>query len=245
MALFFVLGVFQSTLPQGKWQRARGNHKFLQWFQSTLPQGKWLPKQYQMRLIAQSFQSTLPQGKWPKQMLVYRARYGISIHTSAREVTRCFRERNRWHRISIHTSAREVTNFHYDNTMIPPISIHTSAREVTLYHSIFPTARYDFNPHFRKGSDWLWLIVFHLCNHFNPHFRKGSDNVGKTSPMPNGDFNPHFRKGSDGIPLIICDLLIWFQSTLPQGKWQLKSDSSLLPSSFQSTLPQGKWRRCK
>ena len=100
--------IFQSTLPQGKWRWANtgkcwadcisihtsarevtihflpGTHKV--GFQSTLPQGKWrnMTRHSKYGLI---FQSTLPQGKW-RRMGRIRIRWaGISIHTSAREVT--------------------------------------------------------------------------------------------------------------------------------------------------------------
>ena len=80
---------------------------------------------------------------------------------------------------------------------------------------------YNFNPHFRKGSDGGFgfdIILFNISIHtsarevtiaqsvrddadadFNPHFRKGSDII--LCPRYRGirNFNPHFRKGSDKI----------------------------------------------
>ena len=101
---------------------------------------------------------------------------GISIHTSAREVTAKVRVRIMPKPISIHTSAREVTcsldhwmhrkpyfnphfrkgSDHMGNSYIKNmvISIHTSAREVTQSNSICSRIVPDFNPHFRKGSDF-------------------------------------------------------------------------------------------
>ena len=80
----------------------------------------------------------------------------VSIHTSAREVTvpsrLCW---SHW-KVSIHTSAREVTNV---GDLVPfylDVSIHTSAREVTIDCIIFRFVSNSFNPHFRKGSDWLF-----------------------------------------------------------------------------------------
>ena len=77
------------------------------------------------------FQSTLPQGKWLMCYSGYRVRAYISIHTSAREVTRQGWKTKAYQRISIHTSAREVTSMRVN---------------------ILGT-KYNFNPHFRKGSD--------------------------------------------------------------------------------------------
>ena len=46
---------------------------------------------------------------------------------------------------------------------------------------------------------------------FNPHFRKGSDRIEETDSQGEDNFNPHFRKGSDGpnkIKLIATDISI-------------------------------------
>ena len=55
----------------------------------------------------------------------------ISIHTSAREVTKAVHTPMRYQYISIHTSAREVTSPGHHVRERTDISIHTSAREVT------------------------------------------------------------------------------------------------------------------
>ena len=144
----------------------------------------------------------------------------ISIHTSAREVTKQPDVRRHRDGISIHTSAREVTQPVILRRVFCRISIHTSAREVT------------------KKEMKTWKLV----SDFNPHFRKGSDS---------------WNSGSTGYQF-------WFQSTLPQGKWRFynwcsygKIRISIHTSArevtickgflvnnlgFQSTLPQGKWR---
>ena len=57
---------------------------------------------------------------------------GISIHTSAREVTARETFVEPTYTISIHTSAREVTILDLIDLRNYNISIHTSAREVTL-----------------------------------------------------------------------------------------------------------------
>ena len=56
-------------------------------------------------------------------------------------------------RVSIHTSAREVTKCHDCKLFWIPVSIHTSAREVTFAVGINSSLAHSFNPHFRKGSD--------------------------------------------------------------------------------------------
>ena len=98
---------FQSTLPQGKWRQSPQSFPSPDTFQSTLPQGKWQIKTTAKDKDTQ-FQSTLPQGKWLNAAVSSAAQWdfnphfrkgsdiigdkivplaGISIHTSAREVT--------------------------------------------------------------------------------------------------------------------------------------------------------------
>ena len=76
------------------------------------------------------------------------------------------------------------------------ISIHTPARGVTGKGTAVITAKKDFNPHSRKGSD--------------------------TAVMPERflilNFNPHSRKGSDACDYGRVEELHTFQSTLPQGE---------------------------
>ena len=100
---------FQSTLPQGKWRIDVVSVFLKVKFQSTLPQGKWRHN-YTVIYAIFIFQSTLPQGKWltdfgkvvtlidfnphfrkgSDRLHNYkRTCYCISIHTSAREVTKC------------------------------------------------------------------------------------------------------------------------------------------------------------
>ena len=59
--------------------------------------------------FSKKFQSTLPQGKWPDRILCDLFNIEISIHTSAREVTKLQLYITQDRYISIHTSAREVT----------------------------------------------------------------------------------------------------------------------------------------
>ena len=125
----FTILIFQSTLPQGKWQiafilfyvlfnfnphfrKGSDNLDFSRFmrkekFQSTLPQGKWLltiSKSY--RIVW--FQSTLPQGKWPKHLPNQSNTTYFNPHFrkgSDRNLLAFLFRRA----ISIHTSAREVT----------------------------------------------------------------------------------------------------------------------------------------
>ena len=110
-----------------------------------------------------------------------------------------------------------------------------------LNAAVSSAAQWDFNPHFRKGSDiigdkivplagisihtsarevtYRWVYIDFIFTYFNPHFRKGSDTMQEITMYQN----------------------TLFQSTLPQGKWRKKVTHMLLFSWFQSTLPQGKW----
>ena len=99
------------------------------------------------------------------------------------------------------------------------ISIHTSAREVTGGKVFIKRPLRNFNPHFRKGSDEMSVLItylsyisihtsarevtdtafipINLLPNFNPHFRKGSDKITVWINTAKHNFNPHFRKGSD------------------------------------------------
>ena len=83
--------------------------------------------------------------------------------------------RKRYLQISIHTSAREVTKYgkkaiyHLDD-----FNPHFRKGSDSLYPATFNTAS-DFNPHFRKGSDRKGPGTNYAKTDFNPHFRKGSD----------------------------------------------------------------------
>ena len=78
--------------------------------------------------------------------------------------------------ISIHTSAREVTKYgkkaiyHLDD-----FNPHFRKGSDQWGHTASDPIHY-FNPHFRKGSDSVGRRVELLQAYFNPHFRKGSDN---------------------------------------------------------------------
>ena len=122
------------------------------------------------------FQSTLPQGKWRCDRILWQSRICISIHTSAREVTRL--------------AVRDIATM--------TISIHTSAREVTALRKMY-------------GSNCVWF----------------------QSTLPQGKWQYGKSKNRRAL---------WFQSTLPQGKWLYNITDRTKMELFQSTLPQGTWR---
>ena len=147
---------FQSTLPQGKWRNADGRLSSLLpisihtsarevtvnvvpagdgfIFQSTLPQGKWRGQDGYAGSFGK-FQSTLPQGKWRNINLCKCSRWGISIHTSAREVTRSLETRTG--RTNFNPHFRKGSDLYFEYVIvIMQISIHTSAREVTILQHI-------------------------------------------------------------------------------------------------------------
>ena len=123
------------------------------------------------------------------------------------------------------------------------ISIHTSAREVTKKTMTMMMRQKNFNPHFRKGSDKEELRLFLFCKEISIHtsarevtaLRKmyGSNCVWFQSTLPQGKWQYGKSKNRRAL---------WFQSTLPQGKWLYNITDRTKMELFQSTLPQGKWR---
>ena len=119
----------------------------------------------------------------------------------------------------------------------------------------------NFNPRFRKGSDYLNFNLRIIVLYFNPRFRKGSDytfndaltkyiisihasarEATKDSPkavllLP---ISIHASAREATLSFLTFASFFLFQSTLPQGK---RLQYKLLYKSthqFQSTLPQGK-----
>ena len=145
--------------------------------------------------------------------------------------------------ISIHTSAREVTKSWSYIKNASEINPHFRKGSDGV-HDRTSEARMDFNPHFRKEVTACAVMAYVDTNDFNPHFRKGSDQssrshidylkisihtsarevTGSSSKPYQGcnhsihtsarevtifrdrredsrlHFNPHFRKGSDLHP---------------------------------------------
>ena len=192
-------------------------------------------------LVPIVFQSTLPQGKWPhpdthrQQSIHFNPHFRkgsdgddpashdgrrISIHTSAREVTRLTEEGFSMMSISIHTSAREVTYALLSQSQHLPISIHTSAREVTfalrdtfgydIPISIHTSAREvtegaffqcfwgDISIH-TSAREVTWLLRSTATDdRFQSTLPQGKWPVPSCTNNSFAHFNPHFRKGSDG-----------------------------------------------
>ena len=186
----------------------------------------------------------------------------VSIHTSAREVTKHLIAVNNVTHVSIHTSAREVTCFPYPGYFRLAVSIHTSAREVTCaicrarcfqHVSIHTSAR---------EVTYSLVLLSDSHNGFNPHFRKGSDCLGGLSLRDSFGFNPHFRKGSDvdamqktrqfRVSIHTSAREVTEYRSAVHRCWQvsihtsarevtvIKPTTDALTARFQSTLPQGK-----
>ena len=100
--------------------------------------------------------------------------------------------------VSIHTSAREVTKGTGSSDRINgSFNPHFRKGSDRIRNQSVTTVR-CFNPHFRKGSDTSDGRDILHCRGFNPHFRKGSDDRRQQNETCQDRFNPHFRKGSDG-----------------------------------------------
>ena len=121
-------------------------------------------------------------------------------------------------RISIHTSAREVTYSLKLIMRLLDISIHTSAREVTTEKREACKYLKNFNPHFRKGSDDEEAYSIDDELNFNPHFRKGSDGDELKTRKMVISISIHTSAREVTPSTTLHDVLIRFQSTLPQGK---------------------------
>ena len=141
--------------------------------------------------------------------------------------------------ISIHTSAREVTKwwrgFHYGTG----ISIHTSAREVTRVLLIAPCKKGNFNPHFRKGSDRTKPRNRRYRYNFNPHFRKGSDSSSSLiSLLIDISIHTSAREVTTLWQKLVLHLVISIHTSAREVTVYAIYNISFCK--FQSTLPQGK-----
>ena len=120
---------FQSTLPQGEWQRTNFWYAFQNYFNPHSRKGSDF--------------------YWLHDFLFYV----ISIHTPARGVTRlpCKPE----YRISyFNPHSRKGSDVKVSvSTIFKSISIHTPARGVTFPSNPETLESWYFNPHSRKGSD--------------------------------------------------------------------------------------------
>ena len=137
------------------------------------------------------FNPRLREGSDDRDYYIYRIRYDISIHASAREATRGALGTALGGGISIHASARGATiklflggmSYRFQST--PPrgrrpcqvqthpynarISIHASAREATLWRAWLLLRMEYFNPRLREGGDFRARRRIRLCNSISIH----------------------------------------------------------------------------
>ena len=142
------------------------------------------------------FQSTLPQGEW----------------------RRCTKDKN------------VVPVFQSTLPQGEWLMWKTSGMSFTLFQSTLP-----------QGE---WLTICILCtinNNFNPHSRKGSDELPVLILPRILKFQSTLPQGEWRHLSLSDDFLYLFQSTLPQGEWQSKNIQIGIVKRFQSTLPQGEW----
>ena len=100
-----------------------------------------------------------------------------------------------YHNFNPHS--REGSDGNSSTTAMPLyISIHTPARGVTSPVVGYDSSILDFNPHSREGSDVFCLLFGINITHFNPHS----------------------REGSDVIHVMMSEVALLFQSTLPRGE---------------------------
>ena len=129
-------------------------------------------------------------------------------------------------RISIHTSAREVTtnilrnlvDFVFQSTLPQGkwLQRYFPTEDMAEFQSTLPQGKW------RNHKSCIYIRF----PDFNPHFRKGSDFTIILSGSRSTYFNPHFRKGSDEMQMVDFLLFCLFQSTLPQGKWRIKASQA-------------------
>ena len=165
--------LFQSTLPQGKWQCGKACRVVAGLFQSTLPQGKWQPIYWEILLILY-FNPHFRKGSDSDSNHGDQQVFHFNPHFrkgSDRFLIFCLR----------------LLNI-FQSTLPQGKWLVTPYKIVSKWH---------FNPHFRKGSDYPVRNIPASPDNFNPHFRKGSDRKGKRSGRGRTYFNPHFCKGSD------------------------------------------------
>ena len=98
-----------------------------------------------------------------------------------------------------------------------------------------------FNPHFRKGSDYLHFLLSPVLLDFNPHFRKGSDLCNAIWQLAT-KISIHTSAREVTESRLACPLPD--PISIHTSAREVTSPHMMVPSVsiFQSTLPQGKWR---
>ena len=110
------------------------------------------------------FQSTLPQGKWHHAGNYHVSEYPISIHTSAREVTKISYSYVTIFMISIHTSAREVTAIFHKNICLFLWNIYKYIWiyfRILLKYSVYTKSTFKFVYFYRCESPGNFMYARH------------------------------------------------------------------------------------
>ena len=141
--------------------------------------------------------------------------------------------------ISIHTSAREVTKVQEVIFDYLKISIHTSAREVTGSSSKPYQGCNHFNPHFRKGSDDIQRQKRGFQAAFQSTLPQGKWQYGKSKNRRALWFQSTLPQGKWLYNITDRTKMELFQSTLPQGKWLNVSSTEELTVYFNPHFHKG------
>ena len=144
------------------------------------------------------FQSTLPQGKWlhPPRFMMYWSDFNPHFRKGSDSM---FEKIMRFFNLFQSTLPQGKWPISPSSRSVSmTISIHTSAREVTVCF-------------------FQLTVPFGISIHTSA---REVTNVHQSFLLIVIYFNPHFRKGSDCPHRFAIPSRVWFQSTLPQGKWQ-------------------------
>ena len=176
-----------------------------------------------MAIEVNVFQSTLPQGEWQFTSGKHIYTKVISIHTPTRGVTASDITWSIWQRNFNPHSHKGSDGTEISVDFSPTWFQSTLPQGEWLRTSATVLVDCYFNPHSHKGSDFNRDSMLIVCRYFNPHSHKGSDWNVFIHLCRYYNFNPHSHKGSDIQPLYRTGGRRGFQSTLPQGEWQLFS----------------------
>ena len=165
-------GIFQSTLPRRKWRRCPEWTWFFRNFNPHFREGSDTN-----RLTYLSYWRYFnPHFREGSDYLI------LPIENTAWNFNPHFREGSDagaqngldYSGISIHTSAKEVTVWQAHSHFLTWFQ-STLPRRKWLF-PLLKSSRYtNFNPHFREGSDLKPSNPYANVPNFNPHFREGSD----------------------------------------------------------------------
>ena len=144
----------------------------------------------------ENFQSTPPRRRRQKVDSEELDSVTFSIHASAKEATL---QMNRFPRLS-----------NFQST--PPRRRRPVMRDSRIVFSVFQSTP----PRRRRPSfNCLYYSIFLF---FNPRLREGGDTQYQTLVLPFLLFNPRLREGGDPLFLLVCNILLRFQSTPPRRR---------------------------